>query len=263
VGVGQRNPSERRNIVNSSEVGTKVNMNSLIVVVALFTLISTAHAQTQTPASSNEPVVVVTGEGLVKATPDQAWVAFAVESRSKNPKDAQTQNAKSMTSVQERLVASGIPKDAIRTLSYDLHLEADWVDGRQVPRGYVARNTIEVRLDEIRRVGEVIDIAITSGANNVHGVRFDLKQRDALEREALKRATADARERAEAAAAGVGAAIGRVLRIEEPVRAPYPPPVPMMREMAMTAQDSRAAATPVVAGEIEIRSTVTLTASLK
>lgn len=234
-------------------------MQQLIAVFAFLAFASVASAQTST--TPHEPVVVVSGEAVVKAAPDLAWVTFAVESRSKNPKEAQTQNAKTMTTVHERLAAAGIAKEAMRTLSYDLNLESDWVDGRQVPRGYVARNTIEVRLDDIKRVGEVIDIAITSGVNNVHGVRFDLKQREALEREALKRATADARARAEAAAAGVGATIGRVLRIEEPTRGGFPPPMPMMREMV--AQDARAVSTPVVAGEIEIRSTVMLTASLK
>ena len=235
-------------------------MKSLIVLPLLL-VASVASAQTAS-STADERVVVVSGEGLVKAAPDQAWVTFAVESRSKNPKDAQTQNAKAMSSVQERLIAAGIPKDAIRTLSYDLHLESDWVNGRQVPRGYLARNTIEVRVDEIVRVGEVIDIAITNGANSVHGVRFDLKARESLEREALKRATADARARAEAAAAGIGGSLGNVVRIDA-VRGEYPvpPPMPMMREMA--AQDTRSVTTPVVAGEIEIRARVTLTALLK
>ena len=235
-----------------------MDMTRFLAALACVALAAPAFAQSSALA---EPVVIVTGEGLVKAAPDIAWVTLAVESRSKSPKEAQAQNAKSMTTVHERLTAAGIPKDAIRTLGYDLHLESDWVDGKQVPRGYVARNTIEVRLDDITRVGEVIDIAISSGANSVHGVRFDLKQRDALEREALKRATADARARAEAAAAGAGATIGRVVRIEEPTRPGFPQPMPAMREMAM--QDARAVATPVVAGEIEIRSTVVLTASLK
>jgi uncharacterized protein YggE len=237
-----------------------VYLRILIASAALLVSVPVALAQTAAP-SSNEPVVVVSGEGVVKAAPDRAFVTFAVESRSKNPKDAQAQNAKSMASVHERLIAAGVPKDAIRTLSYDLHLESDWVNGRQVPRGYLARNTIEVRVDEITRVGEIIDIGITNGANNVHGVRFDLKQRESLEREALKRATADARARAEAAAAGAGATIGRVVRIEEPSRGyPVPPPMPMMREAA--AQDARAS-TPVIAGEIEIRATVVLTASIR
>jgi uncharacterized protein len=237
-------------------------MRTAFPVAVVLLMASGAAAQSvQPPSTAQEPVVVVTGEGVVKAAPDRAFVTFAVESRSKNPKDAQTQNATTMSSVQRRLLALGVPKDAVRTLSYDLHLESDWVNGRQVPRGYVARNTIEVRLDEISRVGEVIDAATGSGANAVHGVRFDIQDREALEREALKRATADARARADAAASGAGATIGRVLRIEEPSRGYPMPPAPMM--MREAAQDGRAVSTPIVAGEIEIRANVTLTASLK
>ena len=59
----------------------------------------------------------MSGDGIVKATPDQAWVMLAAESRSQNPKDAQSQNANTMAAVQQKLVAAGIPKDAIRTLS--------------------------------------------------------------------------------------------------------------------------------------------------
>jgi uncharacterized protein YggE len=208
-----------------------------------------------------EPVVVVAGEGIVKAPPDQAFVTIGAESRSKVPKEAQAANATAMTAVQQKIVAAGIPKDAIRTLAYDLQLESDWVNGRQVPRGYVARNSIEVRLDDITRVGEVIDLAVSGGATAVHNVRFDLKQRDMLEREALKRATADARARADAAASGAGRAIDRVIRIEEPTSGRPSPPVPMM--MMREAAAAAAPPTPVAPGEIEIRATVTLTATLK
>jgi uncharacterized protein YggE len=237
-----------------------VNVRTLTLIALLAACASPAYAQTVTPPS--EPVVVVSGEGLVRVPPDQAFVTLATESRSKNPKEAQAQNAQIMAAVQQKLLAAGIPKDAVRTIAYDLNLEFDWVNGRQVTRGYIARNMIEVRLDDITRVGEIIDIAVTSGVNSVHHVRFDLKNRDALEREALKRATADARARAEAAASGAGANIGRILRIEQPEgRFPMPPPAPavMMREQAADAR----AQTPVIAGEIEIRATVVLTATLR
>jgi uncharacterized protein YggE len=135
------------------------------------------------------------------------------------------------------------------------------VNGRQVPRGYVARNTVEVRLDDIARVGEVMDLAVTSGATNIYGVRFDLKQRESLEREALKRATADARARAEAAASGAGRAVDRVLRIEEPGARPVPQSQAVMMMREAVAADR--AQTPVEAGEIEIRASVVLTATLK
>ncbi len=232
----------------------------VVLVSSLFALLCIpAIVAAQTPQGQTEPVVVVAGEGLVKVAPDRASVTIGAESRSRNPKEAQTQNAAAMTAVQQKLAAAGIPKDAIRTLSVDLQLESDWVNGRQVPRGYVARNMIEVRLDDIARVGEVMDIAVTGGATAVHGVRFDVKERESLEREALKRATADARARAEAAASGAGRAIDRVIRIEEPAGRPFPPQPQMM---ARVAEDARVQ-TPVIAGEIEIRANVVLTATLK
>ena len=231
----------------------------LVSCAVLIHLVAGVSAQTP---QVTEPVVIMSGDGLVKATPDQAWVTLATESRSKNPKDAQSQNANTMSAVQQKLVAAGIAKDAIRTLSYDLQLESDWVNGRMVPRGYVARNLIEVRLDDILRVGEVIDVAVTSGVNSVQGVRFDLKNRAELEREALKRATADARQRAEAAAAGVGRTVDRVIRIEEPSSRPYPVRPEMMMRQSMAA-DKQTESTPIVAGEIEIRSNVVITVTLK
>lgn len=221
------------------------------------TLPSSTFAQQPPP----EPVVVVTGEGIVKAAPDVAWVTIGAESRSKSPKDAQAQNATAMSAVHEKLTGARIPKDAIRTVSVDVQQEVDWVDGRRVLRGYVARNTIEVRVDDVSRIGEILDLSVGTGATSVQGLRFDVKDRAALERDALRRAVADARARAEAAASGAGTSTGRVVRIEEPSIMRTPPPQPYMMARMAAAEDK--AATPVAAGEIEIRAQVTLTASIK
>ena len=84
-----------------------------------------------------------------------------------------------------------------------------------------------------------------------------------LERAALKRATADARARAEAAAAGAGA-IDRSRRCGSKNQSRgYPMPPHDGDDARGMAQDARAPTTPFVAGEIEIRSTVVLTATLK
>src|SRR5688572_14870781 len=149
-----------------------------------------------------EPTVVTIGEGLVQAVPDRAWVNITAESRASNPRDAQRRNAEVMAPVQDKLRAAGIPADAIKTIAYDLQQEWDFVNNRRVSRGYVARNTVEVRVDAIDRVGEVLEISVGSGATAVGGIRFDLKDRTRLEREALRLAVADARAKAEAAAAG-------------------------------------------------------------
>jgi uncharacterized protein YggE len=103
---------------------------------------------------------------------------------------------------------------------------------------------------------------VTSGATNVGGVRFDLKDRESVEREALKLAVADARARANAAAAGGGVTIERVLRIEEHRAAVMPPPRPVPM-MAMRESLQAEAQPPIAAGEIEIKAAVTLTAIVR
>ena len=216
------------------------------------------------PAGAQEPnaipSIVTTGEATVRRAPDQAFVTVAVESRSKNPRDAQRLNAETMTAVQQRVAASGVAKEAVRTLGYSIQQEFDYPNGRRVPREFVARNALEVRVEPVEKTGDIIDAAVQAGATTVSGVRFELKDRAGAEREALRMAVADARGRADAAAAGAGRSVDRVLRIEEVRAGMAPPPRPMM--MTRAAADA-SVETPVEPGTIEIRAQITLTVSIK
>jgi uncharacterized protein len=217
-------------------------------------------AAAQQPSAADPPVIVTQGSGTVKQAPDRAWVTISAESRAKGPKEAQKMNADAMSSVLQKLKGTGLPDNAIQTSSYDLQPEFDYRDGRQTLRGYVARNAVEVRVDDLPKLGEILDVAVASGATSVGGVRFDLKERDRAEREALTRAVADARARAEAIAAGANAKIDRIVRIEEH-RGSVTPPRPMV--MAMRESVQVADQPPVAPGELEIRATVTLTLAIK
>jgi hypothetical protein len=230
-------------------------MNVIPIIVLSLLLATSAAAQT----SDAPPQVVVTGEGVVKATPDRAWLTIGAETRSKTSKDAQQRNADAMSAVIARIATFGIPKEAIKTTAIDLQLEFDYANGRQSPRGYVARNTVEVRVDDLSKVGEVLDAVVASGATTIHGLRFDVKQRDQLEALALQGAVDNASFKAKAVTAAAGRAFDRILRIEELGSIGEPRPM-MMREAAMARAD---ATTPVAAGELEIRAQVRLTAAMK
>ena len=234
-------------------------MRLSLCVMFVLTAAGAAHAQQTAP---DPPVVITTGEASVKRAPDRAWVQIAAESRAKTPREAQKLNVDAMNAVMQKLKGAGLPADAVRTSSYDLQPEFDYREGRQTLRGYVARNSVEVRVDDIVRIGEILDVVVVAGATNVSGIRFDLKDRASAEREALSRAVADARGRAEAAATGAGLRIAHVIRIEEQRQLmPVPPPRPMRM---MTAEVGAAQGdVPVSPGELEIRSLVTLTAVIK
>ena len=226
-----------------------------------FVLLAPALAAAQPPTAREEPLVVTSGEGIVQAVPDRAWITITAESRGSNPREAQRRNTDAMTPVQEKLRAAGVPADAIRTVGYDLQQEWDFVNNRRVSKGYVARNTIDVRVDAIDRVGELLELAVGTGATSVGGIRFDLKDRARLERDALRLAVADARAKADAAASGAGRTIDRILRIEEQgTQSSIPLQRPMLREVAQMAASD---APPISAGQIELRAQVTVTAVLK
>ena len=232
-------------------------MNVITAVVIVLSASSAAFAQT---APAEPPQIIVTGEGIIKATPDQAWVSVGSEHRSKVSKDAQRRNAEAMTAVMQKMAAFGIAKDAVKTTAIDLQMEFDYANGKQTPRGYVARNTIEVRVDDLGRLGDVLDGLVTSGATMIHGLRFDVKRRDQIEAEALTSAVKNAVAKTEAVALGANRSIDRVIRIEE---------LSGGREQVMMARLSggvvgRAdAATPVAAGEMEIRALVRVTVAIK
>lgn len=233
----------------------------VIRALAVFALLSIAVPPVVAQeAERDRQVIVTSGEAEVKHAADRAWVSINAESRSRDPKEAQRLNAEAMNAVLERLKEMALGKDAIRTTGFELHPEFDYANQRRTLRGYVARNTIEVRVDEITRVGAVLAAAVGSGATSVGGLRFDLKDREAAEREALRLAVGNARSRAEAAAAGAGLRVERILRIEDHRSRSEPRPVMAMRQMGSAAQ---AADVPVTPGNLTIRANVSLTVEVR
>ena len=226
-------------------------------ILPLLLVASAAHAA---EPWTGPPVLVTTGNAEIRAAPDRAVVRLATEVRAKTAKEAQQQEAQATTAVRKQIADLRIPSESVRTLSYDLQLEFDYVQGKQTARGYVARHVLEVRVEELAQLGDLIGKAVESGTAAVSGIQFDVKARDDLERQALRKAVEDARARADAAAAGAGASVAGVIRLEEQRHVEGPRPMVFAREMAA---QSAAVATPVAAGEIEIKAVVTLTSALK
>jgi uncharacterized protein len=233
-----------------------------LAALTLLLFASGPSAQTPgSPGSNDAPVVVTMGEGVIKRAPDRAWVTIAAESRAKTPAEAQKLNADAMSAVMQKLKGVGLPAEAIRTAAYELRPEFDYANNRQTLRGYVARNAVEVRVDDLPKLGEVLDLAVGAGATSVSGIRFDLKDRASAEQVALQRAVSDARAQADTAAQAAGLRVERVVRIDVHRDTSMPPPRPMMAmrsEMAVMSTEP-----PMAPGELEIKATVTITAVIR
>lgn len=246
-----------------------MTMRRTVLSIVMFSTVALAAAgpvlaQTSAPAPS---VVVASGEHLIKVAPDQAWAIVSLQTRDAKAPEARRLGAAAMTSVTAALKKSG-GADAIQTIGFALQPEYEYPNGRQRMKGFLVSNQVQVRIDDVSRVAEVLDEvgSLTLPASStvtITGLRFDLKNRAGVEREALKGAVEDAMARAKAMAAGAGVALSRILRIDEGVnQVPKYGPEPMLMARA-----SRGGATevdtPIAPSDIEIRAQVSLTIEIK
>jgi uncharacterized protein len=233
-------------------------------MVAALGVSTAAHAAPplQTQDSAPNGVIVTQGEATLTVPPDRAFVQMSAEGRAQKAGDAQRLAADAMTSLQNALKSAGVLADAIRTIGYTLTPENDYVNGRQQFRGFLARNQIEVRVDDLGKLSSIIDATGTSGAASVSGLRFDVKNRSTVEQAALKQAVADAMSRATVIAAGANKTVGGIVRIQEQ-RMSQPGPVRYAMDTFSGGRGGGGGPTPVEPGEVEIRAQVTLTVSIK
>ena len=198
-------------------------------------------------AGTTTDTVTVSGAGSVTAVPSRAQLSLGVDSRAANARDAAAANAKDMREVIAAVKAAGA-KD-VQTQSVSLSPQTG---ANGAVTGFVASNTVTATID-VARAGAVIDAAVAAGANQVAGPSLSVDDADALYRQALTAAVADARRKAETLAGAGGRTLGPVTTIAE---ASQSTPVPMLGK-------SDASATPIEAGTQEIQASVTATFALR
>lgn len=219
---------------------------------------STAAAPAGAQDAPREPLrtIDVTGTATVMRAPDRAAVHLAVETVAETARAARRGNAEAMTAVIDALEGLGLEPAAIRTVSVSLNPQ--YQRGRDVDSptivAYQAANRVRVRVDEIDRVGRVVDAAVASGANRVTGIQFELSDPEAAYHEALERAVAEARREAETLARALGETLGPVIRVST---GGFRGPIPQGR--GRTSVQMEAVSTPIEPGELEVRATAHIT----
>ncbi|MEW6447083.1 MAG: SIMPL domain-containing protein [Bacillota bacterium] len=208
------------------------------------------QSETGRAAAQELSTVTVIGQGEVKVSPDSARVNIGVTTQAKSAKEAQSQNNRKANAVIAAIKDQGVPKEDIQTVEYGIWPQHD-EKGRSIT-GYQVNHTLSVRVSGMEKVGAVIDAAVAAGANQSHGISFEREDRATLEREALKRAVADARERADAIAAAAGKKVIRVVSIKAGGAGDFPP-VPVYGKRAL---EAGGAGVPVEPGQLTVTASV-------
>lgn len=140
----------------------------------------------------------------------------------------------------------GVREEDIKTESYYIIPEYDYVDGRKIFRGYRVNNNLSIIIRDIEETGKIIDASVEAGANVVNNISFEAADPDKYSREALNLAIQDA--------IGKAKEIGKTLNVEvnnTPIR--IDEEKPSYASIERTYLDTLKVTTPVMPGTLEFR----------
>jgi len=226
--------------------------NSLAAAVVTATWFAApALAQTVPP-----PAISVTGEATVSVAPDQAQIDGGVTSDAKTAREASEANNAAMGKVLLALKGAGIEEKDTQTSRLSLQPQyAPNRTGTSPITGYRASNRVTIRLRDVTKVANVIDVLVGAGANDIGGINFTVSQPSKHLDEAREKAVADARRKAEVFARAAGVTLGEPLSISEEGA-----PAPMFRGKLAAPM---AAGAPVAQGEETLSVSVNVSWAIK
>jgi uncharacterized protein len=185
----------------------------IIVVVSVLALTACAAGGNALPGKSDlaTRTLSVSATGKVTLAPDVAYVFIGVQSQSENVSTALNQNNEKAQSISSALGELGIDPLDIQTSSFNIYPQQQYSpEGQLTGTIYVVDNTVNVTVRDLSVLGKLLDAVVRQGANNIHGINFDVLDKSKAITEARKLAIADARGQAEELASAAGVTLGEL-----------------------------------------------------
>jgi hypothetical protein len=236
-----------------------IMMRRLILLFIACMVIATAAIGGATAAAEDttkERLIHTSATGEVTTTADQAEISVSVQTENMDPKRAQAENAAIMADIIAALKGAGVAESDLKTTGfsmYPVYDESGSIFAKNI-KYYRVTNTLLITVKDITKTGELLDLTVANGANNVNGVTFTLsdEKQQALRDDALTEAVRLARADADTVAKAAGLTITGVREIT--TGGAY---VPYARA-EMSYANGKVAATPLQPGEMTVSASVSI-----
>ncbi|MBC7195090.1 MAG: SIMPL domain-containing protein [Caldisericia bacterium] len=195
------------------------------VLILTISLVGISFGKSEVNEMSNvtsDNFVTVTGQGIVYAKPDVAYINIGVQTEKKTAKEAAEENAKIVDQIVKALFKLGVKEDELETVEYSIEPVYFYPEKEPpVVVGYRVRNLFNIKITkktqdgklDTKFIGEVLDASTSNGANIISGINFDILNKEELKLKAIQLAMEDAKKKAETALEVVGEKIRGVAEI--------------------------------------------------
>ncbi len=237
-------------------------MKRAFIPVLTVSLLLMAHSTlAQCPSAWDRNLIITQGMAEVMGQNDSARISVAVVTQGRNLEQVSSENAGKTKSVIQAIKGLSIKGLKLKTSNYRVTPQRDYKARPPKIKGYEVHNAIEITLEGFepeplsKNVSMMIGKALESGSNNINHIQFYIKNKAALEKEALKQSTQQALDRARTLAEAAGVKLKRIVSLStQPIH--IPTRQHMLRAAGMKTEAS--AAPPIEIGESRIRVQVSI-----
>lgn len=209
--------------------------------------------------------ITVSGTGEVFTKPDLALITFSVKNEAKSVSEAMTENTKNMNNVIGFLKEKGIEEKDLKTVTFNVYPRYEWhqitknysyrPEGERVLVGYEVIQSLEVKIRDMEKIGEIIEGVTKKGANLAGNLQFTVDNQDEFKKQARKEAIRKAKAKAEELTSQLGVKLGNVSSFHENVVFPRY----FETQKAIPVESGGDSTPQIETGENEISVTVTIT----
>jgi len=181
--------------------------SALVAGLATLVLVAPAApaaAQTPSPTPDTTPTVAADGVGLATLTPDVASFAVFVSEQGRSTAAARKATNRVARAITQAATAAGVAPNDIRTVSVTINRSRVKPKRRPAYIRYTARQYLTFTVRDVTKIGPLMDAAADAGADNIEGPEYGFVDPSAGRLLATRAAIADARRRADDAAAQTG-----------------------------------------------------------
>lgn len=192
-------------------------------------------------AEDEARTITVSGTGFAEVAPDRATLRMSIVAREPTLAAAQKAAADVTNKVLKMLDHMDINRNQVDTTGASVRPDYRWNREKeeQELRGYISERQISVEIDDLEKLGAVVEGAVGAGVNQVSPPQLDSSKRKDTYRKALRVAAEDARDNASQLADALGAKLGKVISINSGSNQPRPP-VPYAANLRSMAAESDA-----------------------
>jgi len=175
--------------------------------------------------------ITVTATGEIYAKPDLALATVSVITEAKTVTEVMTENTEKMNAVIDFVKGQGVEDKDLKTISFNIYPRYEWYEkgtcippcpsGKRVLIGYEIRQSLQVKIRNMEKIGDIIEGATAAGANQIDNLQLIIDKQDELKKQAREQAIEKAKAKANELASQLGVRLFKITNFTESAIFPY------------------------------------------